>query len=469
MTGVAGHNSFEVFLAGGAYGEGKWVLLDHDISTVIYNKAGTALLGLAEIKQDWKHLTDRSFLPQKQHGWLVCGLHPDDGGVYKEYRSAEYLAGYAGPTPMVHLRRGESFRRYLRPGLEDGKTFAFWGINNKPGKIPGPERAQTWVNQPESMFNSKNGTPFTPGQARYGNAVYTYRPDFTTSDYREGVVDEADDHVTFEFVTPYIIAATPANNNAWGIYDPGSRDGLLLSGTVDCLVSLSVDGGKNWKDCGKLHQGLDLTDLVKGRRQYLIKFHTGAKQLAGSGLVMTTVCQASPAVMPRLQDNSTTISFQASGRAILSAGPNIDQARKHLIAGAFGTPKATLELATPRGETIASVYATALVASGSPPREAKYRIELSTDGGKNWKTMVKDWSITRRGDEPKDFWSMSFCWGDINIEDARASKVQVRFSNDVGRSIMRAEAAHCLSNRQQRCNQGVLPLDRFRGCASAVA
>ena len=31
-VGVAGHNSFEVFLTGGPYGEGKWVLLDHDLS-----------------------------------------------------------------------------------------------------------------------------------------------------------------------------------------------------------------------------------------------------------------------------------------------------------------------------------------------------------------------------------------------------------------------------------------------------
>src|SRR5207237_127328 len=34
---VDGHSSFEVFLTGGPYGSGKWVLLDHDISTVIFN------------------------------------------------------------------------------------------------------------------------------------------------------------------------------------------------------------------------------------------------------------------------------------------------------------------------------------------------------------------------------------------------------------------------------------------------
>src|SRR5207248_6416501 len=49
-VGVAGHNAFEVLLTGGLYGTGKWVLLDHDISTVIYNSEGTALLSIAEIQ-----------------------------------------------------------------------------------------------------------------------------------------------------------------------------------------------------------------------------------------------------------------------------------------------------------------------------------------------------------------------------------------------------------------------------------
>ena len=36
-VGVDGHSSFEVFLTGGPYGAGKWVLLDHDLSTVVFN------------------------------------------------------------------------------------------------------------------------------------------------------------------------------------------------------------------------------------------------------------------------------------------------------------------------------------------------------------------------------------------------------------------------------------------------
>jgi hypothetical protein len=57
------------------------------------------------------------------------------------------------------------------------------------------------------MHGSRDGTGFNAGQARFANAVYVYRPDFDGA-YREGVIDENDDHVTFEFYTPYIIGAT---------------------------------------------------------------------------------------------------------------------------------------------------------------------------------------------------------------------------------------------------------------------
>src|SRR5262249_50943428 len=107
-VGVSGHNSFEVFLIGGPYGSGEWALLDHDISTVIFNADGTGLLSLAEVHKNWKQLTARDFAPGRQHGWLVCGLDPSDGSSYSTYAVAEYLAGYSGPPPMVHLRRGET-------------------------------------------------------------------------------------------------------------------------------------------------------------------------------------------------------------------------------------------------------------------------------------------------------------------------------------------------------------------------
>jgi CubicO group peptidase (beta-lactamase class C family) len=440
-VGVEGHNSFEVYLIGGPYGAGKWALLDHDISTVIFDRDGKSLLSIAEVQRDWKRLTDRRFAPEKQHGWLVCGLHPDDGNVYSRYVAAEYLPGYSGPPPMVHLRRGEKLRRYLEPGLEDGKTFVFWGRNMNAAGIPGPERSHTWVNQPEKMHGSRDGAGYHPGQARYGNAVYTYRPDFTTTHYREGVIAEDDKQVTFEFYTPYIIAATPPNSEAWGNYDRGCRNGLVLHGRLKCRVSVSTDQGKSWHDAGAFADGMDLTDHVKGHRQYWLRFHAGAKELAKYDLTMVTICQANPCTMPRLKDGGSRIEFLASGRAVVSAGPNRQQAEAHLIAGRFGTPQVTLEIATPRKEQALAVYAAAHVQSGNPPNpDVRYQIEYSTDAGTTWRPLVKDWTIPRRGDEPGDFWSQSLCWGSAELGDAKASTVQIRFRNNGGKVYIRCEA-----------------------------
>src|SRR5690348_14327907 len=88
-VGVAGHNSFEVFLTGGPYGEGKWALLDHDVSTVVFDDAGRSLLSIPEVRRDWKRLTDPAYRPKKQHGWLVSGLHPGDGSVFSAYGAPE--------------------------------------------------------------------------------------------------------------------------------------------------------------------------------------------------------------------------------------------------------------------------------------------------------------------------------------------------------------------------------------------
>jgi hypothetical protein len=438
-VGVEGHNSFEVWLTGGEYGAGRWALLDHDISTVIFDTSGKRLLSIPEVKADVKQLTKRGFMPEKQHGWIVCGLHPDDGGVYRDYNTAEYLAGYAGPPPMVHLRRGETLRRYLQPGLESGNEFVFWGRNYNTGGIPGPERAHTWVNQPEKMYRSRDGAGHKPGQVRYGNAVYTYTPDFSSGDYREAVIEETDSRVVFEFNTPYMIAATPPNAKPWGIYDAGCSNGLILRGKLTCDVSVSVDAGATWTT-KKFSDGVDFTDAVKGFRQYLLRISAPPKSLANSGLTIRTVCQANPAVLPRLKDGGTKVTFAASQQAFASIGPTKLQAAKHIASGAFDSPTVTLKVASPRGEPITTLFAAAHVASGNPPDpNAKFKIEASLDNGATWKPFVKDWTIARRGEEPKDFWSQSFCYGSTQL-DTSATNLLVRYSNTGRRNYLRAEA-----------------------------
>jgi hypothetical protein len=427
-VGVDGHNSFEVFLSGGAYGAGKWALLDHDISTVIFDDASTRLLGIQEIVPLIKTLRNPNFKPARQRGWRVSGLHDDDaGGVYTSFRSAEYLAGYAGPPPRVHLRRGESLRRYLRPGLEDGKTFVFWGMNYNTQGIPGPERSRTWVNQPEKMFGAKKDAGHIPGQARYANAVFTYTPNFADGSYKEGVVSEDDEHVTFEVASAYVIASTPATTSKWGIYEKGCTNGLRLLAGIPLKVQLSTDNGRTWSQAAALaaDRPLDLTDLAKGNYQYHLRILSRAASLRNSNLTIQTICQCNATTIPHLKDGDNAITFESSALA-------------HASASAVQT--GTLELSAPRGEKAVHLYAAGRQASGNPPDpNVRYQIEYSTDAGKTWSPMVKDWRIQRRPPEPPDFWSQSFTWADTPLPEA-TGPVRVRFTNTANKTYRRVEA-----------------------------
>jgi hypothetical protein len=438
-TGVVGHHSFEVFLTGGAYGDGRWVLLDHDISTVVFAPDGGPMLSTLEIQKDLKKLTDRTYRTERQKNWPMCAYTPDHGLGYREFNSVVYDAGYSGPPPTVHLRRGETFRRYVRPGLDDGKTFVFWGRNYMDVGIPGPSRGATWVNQPEKFYGGLNGAGWKDGRARYANAVFTYRPDFSSGDYREGVVEEDEQHVVFEFSSPYVIAAAPANNGPWAVYEPGCRKGLVVQGKSDCAVSISRDLGRTWKDAGRLSDGPDLTDEVKGYRQYRLRFGAGARALAGSGLVMTTICQSSSSTIPRLKDDGSRVHFEASNQALLSAGPTQAQAKARLLEGDYSTPSMTFELSPPRQEKPLRVYGAAMVDSWNPPRpNLHHTIEASADGGKTWTPFVKDWMIVRREPEPKSIGCPTCVWGTGEVSGS--GPLRVRFRNDRGQIYFRAEA-----------------------------
>jgi hypothetical protein len=457
-VGVAGHNSFEVWLADpqwtedekkdgskrkpAVYGQnGRWALLDHDLSTVIFSPDGKRLLSIAEIVPQIATLKNPAFKSERQRGWRVAGLEDGDAGVYSTFNSVEYLAGYAGVPPTVHLRKGESVRRYLEPGLEDGKTFVFWGHNYNTGNIPGPERNRSWVNQPEKMYGSKEGAGYKEGRVRYANAVYTYTPNFGDGSYKEGVIDEAADHVTFEFYTPYVIGSTPANNEPWGVYDAGGKNGLVVAGKNAGAITVSTDQGKTWNTAGvPTSVGMDLTDQVKGHQQYWLRVGAGAAALKDAGLSWRTVCQTNVATVPHLHDGANRIEFVAGGRAVVSAGPNRDQAEPHIVAGKLDSPTVTLELKPPRGEKAARLYSASWQASGAPPQpNVYYQIEYSTDAGKTWKEVKKDWNVVRRPPEPSDFWSQSFCWGDVDL--GRTTKpVRVRFTNTGGKPYRKVEA-----------------------------
>lgn len=71
--GIDGHTSHEVWLTGGAYGDGKWALLDHDISTVIFSSDGSRLLGLSEVAGSKYGPAAKT--TDVSRGWLPNGLY----------------------------------------------------------------------------------------------------------------------------------------------------------------------------------------------------------------------------------------------------------------------------------------------------------------------------------------------------------------------------------------------------------
>jgi hypothetical protein len=144
--------------------------------------------------------------------------------------------------------------------------------------------------------------------------------------------------------------------------------------------------------------------------------------------------------VPHVHPGQNEVTYASSRTALVSGGPTLPQARAHKIAGDFDSPKLTLELAAPRKLPATTVYAAAHMRSSSPPDPSvSYFIEYSSDGGKSWQPIVSDWRITRRGDEPKDFWSQSFVWGEAKLPKPVAGPVQVRFRNTGGKRIARAE------------------------------
>jgi hypothetical protein len=441
-VGVTGHNSFEVFLRGGAYGDGRWALLDHDVSTVIFAPSGERLLSIAEVVAGDKQLRDNAFQAERQRGWRIAGLYEQDvANLYDEYTASAYLAGYAGPPPMAHLRRGESLRRYVHPGLGDRRSYVFWGPNLNHGGVPGPHRDRSWVNQPEKMFRADRDAGSREGRVRFGNAVYTYRPSFRDGAYREGVVSESDQHVTFEFRTPYVIGASPRSDELWGIYRDGCSGGLVVRGRGPASVRISTDRGSTWHSGTANGDDLDFTDHAKGHQQYQLRFDSGAAALASTELEIITVCQMNAAIIPRLRSGTNQISYLASGKAIVSAGPNRDQAAAHLISGQFErSPSIKLELATPRGQRAIEIHAASHNQSGNPPSaELAFAIDHALPGGDNWTALVSDWKIQRRQPEPPDQWSQSFTYGSAELSTP-ASSVRVRFGNNGGKSYRRAEA-----------------------------
>lgn len=439
---VAGHTSCEVFLTGGAYGAGKWVLLDSDIATVAFDQAQSKLLSIADlVAADRKALlTNRA--AKDNRGWLP-ELCPGDGvGTYTKISAYMLLSGYAGVAPTVRLRPGETLRRYPRPGLGKGDPAGELVYSGTTiDGMAGPNRHATWVTEPDKAFNATarpkmETTPERRG--RFGNAVFTYVPDFAGGGYQAGIAAEDAESVVLAHYSPYVIAAKPAGKST---AEPGATRGLVLNGKAACKVSLSVDGMQTFSEPVDFKDGLDLTDLVKGRYGYWLKLHAPAKDLAGKDLRISTTCMANGYVMPQLKPGGTQVTFNTAPQAVTLFGPQKATLEKNLTAGELGKGSFTIKLRTPRGEKIRRIDFAGRMASGSPPKtEVMYKAEYSKDGTA-WLPLKEGWQVK----PPVEFtypdsWSQSFFYGGKEVEGLEG-EVLVRLSNSGNRGMLMGQFA----------------------------
>ncbi len=468
-VGVPGHTAFEVFLKDKQYGpDGDWALLDHDVSAIVYDNPAspTRLLNLWDIAYSGEPPTktarplaereamlDNTDAPNANRGWFKSGLYfpkensdatdADTIGGYAEVYSLAPLSGYAAVTPRISLRRNEVLRRYLQPGLGQ-KSHVYWGPNMNVRGIPGPARDRTWACEPERMFRATRDTETTE-VARYGNAVYTFQPNFADGSYRDAVIAEDEKSVTLFFHSPYAIGATPAEDQAdkpWGTLSPGCTNGLtLVAKSGSCSVQFSADYGKSWSDSVELSDALclDLTDQAKGLHSYYLRLNASASDLNKMDLTIRTVCMANDRLIPHLDSNGSTVTYASTGTATFSAGPNVEQAQGFITDGGFGQDHVVMTVPSPNGQRIQSVTASALVLSKNPPDESVlYQIEASTDGGTTWISVVRDWKIENLGYQVNDYFTKSYCYGSKDLA-GEASQVVLRFSNNGGVKYLRTE------------------------------
>jgi len=120
---------------------------------------------------------------------------------------------------------------------------------------------------------------------------------------------------------------------------------------------VSTDGGTTRHDAGRLQ--------IDGGE--LDRLHARAGAPRGSGSETVTVRRANASLMPRLKDGGSRVRFEAAGRAVVSAGPEVDPARSHVL-------------------------------SGNPPDPGvRPQIEWPGDGGATKLPVARDWAIPRLG------------------------------------------------------------------------
>ncbi len=430
---ITGHTPFEAFV------DGRWVLADFTLGVMVFDDEGKPV-GLDEIYAREDASDKEWFASPKRGGPYKFNMSPfgDRLDSYSKIRWMQMNFGYNAMPIIYSLRSGETFTRYLDPGLEDGQTWVFWGrdyfeLGGKPKH--GPYRNVTFLDD-YPIGNDRRGR----GKAYYGNGVFEYVPPVADGRYKAGAKEpknvtfkdgvlrgkKADAYVVFEHVSPYVIAARSIEGGGreWNLLEEKCCDGAILTGEAvgEVLVTVSVDGGQTWQKVG-LAAGefkIDFTDVVKGRHAYLIRF--GLTQADGlTGVKIRTVTQVGRGVFPRLKDGGTTVTYQASGESVIHGGPSQQLAeqfrRKDLEKDGYRVYQIKAAGAIRRAAGVARV---------NGPKGSAWSVEFSLDGGKTWKPGTKDLQVAGDGNLWEDG-QAAYTWAEMDFPKNRAKEVLIRF------------------------------------------
>ena len=263
---------------------GKWALLDHDLSTVVFDdrRRGAAVDPRGPRRLEAPHRPQPSGPRSSTAGWSA-GCTPATAGVYAQLRGRRVPRRLrraaadgppaprrdAAPLPPAGPGRRQDVR-LLGPQLQHRRRPRPGAVADLGQPAGGDARlaARGPATSPARPASPTPSTPTSPtspaattarGSSRRTTAASSSSSPRPTSSPRR------------RRTTPTGASTSRAAATAWS-----------CEGKATCPVAVSTDRGATWQDCGTFADGLDLTDRVKGRRQYWLRFHAGAKELAGT-------------------------------------------------------------------------------------------------------------------------------------------------------------------------------------------
>jgi hypothetical protein len=394
-----------------------------------------------------------------------------------------YHSAYSACPIVYGLKKGETFTRWFsgddaRREMTLPKPI-WWGANLKGG--PGSvcyyshylrglahlcEDVDPLVFSEQSQTDNEHALRDFK-VATHSNGLYDWQPNLAAGDWREGAIhvdgrirsDEsglaAEDRasVAFAFFSPYIIAGMPADNS-----DPaldGATSGALLEADVtgQVPVDVSINNGLTFKPVGVLTEGggLDFTDAVKGRNQYLVRLHLD-KDTRLKALRLRTIVTTCRAVYPKIKSRRTTITYEAGGVNAFDASPDFTSqalatsrdsfvSQENLTWVGYDTRQRVAwetdkdvasciyRVTAPAG-TLASVSAAANVTWPSPTiKDAWGEIAVSSSPDGPWTTLQR---IDPQADDLVDKNVLPYYWvygqADLSAQDVKTAYVRVRFA-----------------------------------------